>query len=173
MHSRSRLTLSLLCVYGITGSLKSEQLSWFRSNGFVLGLLLAVGLAFLLPAPGGRDGVLHADLVNNFGIALILFIQGLSLAMEKMKSGAGNWRLHLVVQAFTFVIFPLAGLLFHLLVPWLWASEPAPIRDGFLYLCLLPSTISTSVVLTAVARGNTAAALFNAAFSNAGGSCVG
>jgi len=110
--------------------------------------------------------VLHAEFVNNFGIALILFLQGLSLSLEKIKSGAGHWRLHLVVQTFTFVIFPLVGLLFQMVVPWLWPSEPEPIRNGFLYLCVLPSTISTSVVLTAVARGNTAAALFNAALSN-------
>ena len=110
--------------------------------------------------------MLHADFVNNFGIALILFLQGLSLSLEKMKSGAGNWRLHVVIQTFTFVIFPLVGLLFQVVAPWLWPSEPEPIRNGFLYLCVLPSTISTSVVLTAVARGNTAAALFNAALSN-------
>ena len=110
--------------------------------------------------------MLHAEFVNNFGIALILFLQGLSLSLEKVKSGAGNWRLHLVVQTFTFIIFPLVGLLFQVVVPWLWPSEPEPIRNGFLYLCVLPSTISTSVVLTAVARGNTAAALFNAALSN-------
>jgi len=123
-------------------------------------------LAFLFSAPGGRGGVLHAEFVNNFGIALILFLQGLSLSLEKVKSGAGNWRLHLVVQTFTFIIFPLVGLLFQVVAPWLWPSEPEPIRNGFLYLCVLPSTISTSVVLTDVARGNTAAALFNAALSN-------
>jgi len=139
---------------------------WVRNNGFVLALFLAVVLAFLFPAPGGQGGVLHAEFVNNFGIALILFLQGLSLSLEKVKSGAGNWRLHLVVQAFTFIIFPLVGLLFQVVAPWLWPSEPEPIRNGFLYLCVLPSTISTSVVLTAVARGNTAAALFNAALSN-------
>ncbi len=110
--------------------------------------------------------MLHAEFVNNFGIALILFLQGLSLSLEKVKGGAGNWRLHQVVQTFTFVIFPLVGLLFQVVVPWLWPSEPEAIRDGFLYLCVLPSTISTSVVLTDVARGNTAAALFNAALSN-------
>jgi len=140
--------------------------SWIRNNGFVLALFLAVVLAFLFPASGGQGGVLHAEFVNNFGIALILFLQGLSLSLEKVKSGAGNWRLHLVVQTFTFIIFPLVGLLFQVVAPWLWPSEPEPIRNGFLYLCVLPSTISTSVVLTDVARGNTAAALFNAALSN-------
>jgi sodium/bile acid cotransporter 7 len=123
-------------------------------------------LAFILPGPGSQNGCLHADILNNAGIALILFLQGLSLAFEKIKSGAGNWKLHLVVQLFTFVIFPLAGLLMNFVVPRLWPGEPEAIRSGFLYLCVLPSTVSTSVVLTAVARGNTVGALFNAAFSN-------
>jgi sodium/bile acid cotransporter 7 len=118
------------------------------------------------PSPARKGGFLNADIVNNAGIALILLLQGLSLSLEKAKRGAGNWRLHLVVQTFTFVVFPFVGMLFHTLTPLVWTSEPTPIRDGFLYLCVLPSTISTSVVLTAVARGNTAAALFNAALSN-------
>lgn len=123
-------------------------------------------MGFILPQPGAQGGFLHADLVNNFGIALILFLQGLSLALEKIKSGAGNWRLHFIIQTFTFGIFPLVGIACHHLVPMIWTAEPAPIRDGFLYLCVLPSTVSTSVVLTAVARGNTPGALFNAALSN-------
>ncbi len=123
-------------------------------------------LAFLFPAPGARGGALHADTVANFGIALILFLQGLSLALEKVKSGMGNWRLHLIIQSFTFVVFPLAGIGLHFLMPVFWPAAPEGIRHGFLFLCVLPSTISTSVVLTAVAHGNTAGALFNAAFSN-------
>ena len=139
---------------------------WIRRHGFILGLLMAVGLAFLVPGPGAHDGILHPDFVNNFGIALILFLQGLSLAFEKIKSGAGNWRLHVIIQSFTFVIFPLVGLGFYFGMPRLWPAEPVAIREGFLYLCVLPSTISTSVVLTSVAHGNTAGALFNAALSN-------
>lgn len=139
---------------------------WWRANGFILGLIGAVALAFLFPSPGAHGGALHPELVNNAGIALILFLQGLSLAFEQVKSGAGNVRLHAIVQGFTFVVFPLVGLAFNALVPRVWPSEPEAIRLGFLYLCVLPSTVSTSVVLTAVARGNTAGALFNAAASN-------
>lgn len=146
--------------------MKSTGASWIRAYGFILGLILAVVLAFLFPAPGAAGGALHPEVVNNGGIALILFLQGLSLSLEKIRSGAGNWRLHLIIQLFTFGVFPLVGLLFQAWVPKIWPSQPAPVRDGFLYLCVLPSTVSTSVVLTAVARGNTAGALFNAAFSN-------
>ena len=140
--------------------------SWLRTNGFILGLVIMVILAFLFPGPGSRHGILHAEVINTFGIALILFLQGLSLAFEKIKSGAANWRLHLIIQSFTFLIFPIVGVLLNVVVPWFWPNVPPGIIDGFLYLCVLPSTVSTSVVLTAVAGGNTPGALFNAAFSN-------
>lgn len=146
---------------------RAEKVSWIRANGFLLALISAVALAFVFPQGGAKHGgLINPDYVNNGGIALILFLQGLSLAFEKIRSGAGNWRLHLVIQSFTFLVFPLVGLLLDKIVPGIWKSEPQGIRDGFLFLCVLPSTISTSVVLTAVARGNTPGALFNAAFSN-------
>lgn len=145
---------------------KTANVHWIRSNGFLLGLLLAVVLAFVWPGPGAQGGALHAGMLNNFGIALILFLQGISLAFEKIRSGAGNWRLHLIIQSFTFLIFPLVGLIFDAVIPRVWPGEPTAIRQGILYLCVLPSTVSTSVVLTAVAGGNTPGALFNAAFSN-------
>ena len=129
-------------------------------------MLLAVLLAFLFPAPGAKGGWLHADILNNAGVALILFVQGLAMAVERMKSGLRNWPLHLIIQGFTFIIFPLVGLGWHVASQVLWPGQPPGLRDGFLYLCVLPSTVSTSVVLTNVAKGNTSAAIFNAALSN-------
>jgi solute carrier family 10 (sodium/bile acid cotransporter), member 7 len=146
--------------------MSSPQTSWVRTHGFLLSLILAVMVAFLFPQGGAKGGIINPDYVNNGGIALILFLQGLSLALDKIKSGAGNWRLHLVIQSFTFVIFPIVGVLMDKIVPGIWKTMPHAVREGFLFLCVLPSTISTSVVLTAVARGNTPGALFNAAFSN-------
>lgn len=146
-----------------------NNLTWIRRNGFILGLLLAVILAFFFPTPGSHHGFLHADRLNNAGIALILFLQGLTLASEQLKHGAGNWRLHAIIQSFTFIVFPIVGFLGDFITPLLWRSEPLAIRQGMLYLCVLPSTISTSVVLTGVARGNVAGALFNAALSNLAG----
>jgi solute carrier family 10 (sodium/bile acid cotransporter), member 7 len=137
-----------------------------KRNGFIIALLCAVGLAFLFPAAGSKGGWLHPDLLNNIGVALILFVQGLAMAVERMKSGAGNWRLHLIVQGFTFLVFPVVGWVFSEVTRVIWPGEPGALRDGFLYLCVLPSTVSTSVVLTTVARGNTPGAIFNAGVSN-------
>ena len=140
--------------------------SWIKTNGFILGLFAVVGLAFLFPDPGSRNGWMHPELAQNVGIALILFLQGLSMPLEKVRRGAGNWKLHVIIQSFTFLVFPIVGLAFSTVVRKFWPSEPEAIRDGFLFLCVLPSTVSTSVVLTAVAGGNTAAAILSAAFSN-------
>jgi solute carrier family 10 (sodium/bile acid cotransporter), member 7 len=137
-----------------------------KQNGFIIALVCAVGLAFLFPSAGAKGGWLQPELVNNIGVALILFVQGLAMAVERMKAGASNWRLHLIVQGFTFLVFPVVGWLFHELTQAVWPGEPEALRDGFLYLCVLPSTVSTSVVLTSVARGNTPGAIFNAGLSN-------
>jgi sodium/bile acid cotransporter 7 len=45
-----------------------------------------------------------------------------------------------------------------------WVSPD--LRLGFLYLCALPSTVSSSVAMTAAARGNVPAAVFNATLSS-------
>jgi solute carrier family 10 (sodium/bile acid cotransporter), member 7 len=137
-----------------------------KQNGFIIALLCAVAFAFLFPSAGAKGGWLHPDLINNIGVALILFVQGLAMAVERMKTGAGNWRLHLIVQGFTFLIFPVVGWVFQESTRFFWPGEPGPLREGFLYLCVLPSTVSTSVVLTSVARGNTSGAIFNAGLSN-------
>lgn len=144
----------------------SPLAAWLRANAFLLGLGAATALAFVFPAPGARGGWLQPEILTNAGVALILFLQGWSLPFEKVREGAANWRLHAIVQAFTFGVFPLVGLGLNALLTAFWPALPPAIRDGFLYLCVLPSTVSSSVVFTSVARGNTAGALFNAAFSN-------
>ena len=167
MEASSRNQLTSQSRSGSTAkSASSPFYSWIKTNGFILGLFAVVILAFLFPDPGARNGWMHPELVQNVGIALILFLQGLSMPLEQVRKGAGNWKLHSIIQAFTFLIFPIVGLAFSAVSQRVWPDEPIAVRDGFLYLCVLPSTVSTSVVLTAVAGGNTAAAILSAAFSN-------
>jgi sodium/bile acid cotransporter 7 len=133
-----------------------------KLDGFMLGMLCALALAFIAPAPGAHGGFLHPELLNKLGVALIFFLHGLMLSFEALKSGTLRWPLHVLVQLSTFVIFPLLGLaLLALLGAWI-----APdLRTGIFYLCALPSTVSSSVALTASARGNVPAAVFNATLS--------
>lgn len=138
---------------------------WLRANGFLPGLAAAAALAFFWPEPGASGGALRPDLLGPAAVVVILFLQGWSLPFEQVRAGAANWRLHAVVQGFTFGVFPLAGLALGAALPVAWPGIQPALRDGFIYLCVLPSTVSSAVVFTTVARGNAAGALFNAAAS--------
>lgn len=130
---------------------------------FLVGMILAVVLAALFPDFGRTGGTLHADVVANVGIFLVFLLYGLGLPLANLKAGVMKWRLHVVVQAFTFGVFPLLWLLLNLVAGrWL----PPDLMLGFLYLCAVPSTISSSVAMTGLARGNVAAAIFNASLSS-------
>ncbi len=136
---------------------------FLQKNWFVLALPATVGLAWLLPGVGASGGWLRTEVTTKLAVAVIFLSQGLTLPAAALKQGALQWKLHGLVQSFTFLLFPLLGLALDALL----GSRLAPdLRLGFLYLCVLPSTISTSVVLTTVAGGNTAGAIFNAVLSN-------
>jgi len=134
-----------------------------RPDWFLIGMVLAVALAWFLPEPGARGGSLHPELVNKLGVSLIFFLHGLTLSFAALSAGTRNWRLHLLVQLCTFVLFPLLGLM---LISSLGASIGPELRTGLFFLCALPSTVSSSVALTATARGNVPGAVFNATLSS-------
>ncbi len=130
---------------------------------FLVGMVLAVLLAWAFPAPGAQGGWLHPEFLNKAGVALIFFLHGAGLSFAALKAGTLNWRLHLVVQCCTFLLFPLLGLA----GVYLFGPRLDPnLALGFFYLCALPSTVSSSVALTAAARGNVPAAVFNATLSS-------
>ncbi len=134
-----------------------------RVDWFLPAMAGAVVLAALAPGLGATGGSLYAETVTKVGVMIAFFVYGLTLSFAALTGGAMNWRLHLAVQMGTFLIFPIAG--FGLVkVAALWMS--ADLRFGFIYLCALPSTISSSVALTAVARGNVPGAVFNATLSS-------
>ncbi len=133
-----------------------------RLDGFLLGMSIAVALAWIFPDPGADGGWMHPEVLTKVGVALVFFLHGVALPFAALKAGMLRWPLHLTVQLSTFVIFPLMGL------AMLFAFAgfvPEGLKLGIFYLCALPSTVSSSVALTAAARGNVAAAVFNATLS--------
>ena len=84
---------------------------WLRRNWFLVGLVAAVGLAWLFPAAGAPGGLLRSEITIRAGVVVIYFLQGLTLALDALRQGALRWRLHVLVQAWTFLLFPLVGLL--------------------------------------------------------------
>ncbi|MDP2227718.1 MAG: bile acid:sodium symporter family protein [Moraxellaceae bacterium] len=140
-----------------------QTLNALFNDWFLRGMVAAVLIASFLPDLGRSGGWLHLDVLLDGGIALVFFLHGIGIPTEKMKAGISNWRLHLVVQGFTFVFFPLL----YLALQWPLAQLlPPMLLLGFLYLAVLPSTITSSVAMTAIARGNVPAAIFNATLSS-------
>jgi solute carrier family 10 (sodium/bile acid cotransporter), member 7 len=139
---------------------------WIARNWFLLGLAAATGAAWLVPELGAPGGPLRPEITTRVGVAFIFFMQGLVIAPAVLRTGAMRWRLHMTTQLFIFVGFPVAMLLLDVTAGRLL---PPDLRTGFLFLSIVPTTISGCVVFTARAGGNTSAALFNSATANISG----
>jgi sodium/bile acid cotransporter 7 len=136
-------------------------MSRLRVDPYILLLLATVGVASLLPARGiVALGVGHATTI---AIGLLFFLYGARLSTRAALAGARHWRLHGVILVFTFVFFPLLGLLSRVLVPDMLTPD---LWAGVMFLCCLPSTVQSSIAFTSIAKGNVAAAMCSASFSN-------
>ncbi len=137
------------------------MLAKLRIDGFLLGLFAAMAIGLILPARGGAADVLAW--VTKVAIAVLFLLYGTRLEPREALAGLRHWRLHTTVLTATYVLFPLLGLAMRLLVPSVLSDE---LYTGMLYLCLLPSTVQSSIAFTAIARGNVAAAVVSASVSN-------
>ena len=101
-------------------------------------------------------------MATKIAIALLFFLYGARLSTKEALTGLKHWRLHLIILAFTFVVFPLIGIALRPTTVVLSSD----IYLGILYLTLVPSTVQSSVAFTSVARGNVAGAIVSASASN-------
>ena len=133
----------------------------FSIDPFLLCLIAVVTAASLLPVRG--QAAAWVDGLADFAIALLFFLHGAKLSRAAIVQGIGNWRLHGLVFASTYILFPAVGLA---LVAGLRGHANPLLLSGMLYLTLLPSTVQSSIAFTAIARGNVAAAVCSASLSN-------
>jgi sodium/bile acid cotransporter 7 len=138
--------------------------SWLPIDPYILALLGTVALAALLPASGTAADV--AGGASTGAVALLFFLYGARLSTRETLDGLRHWRLHVTVLAATFVVFPLLGLAGRLLEPAVLTPE---LYSGLLFLCLVPSTIQSSIAFTSMARGNVPAAICAGSFSSLAG----
>jgi solute carrier family 10 (sodium/bile acid cotransporter), member 7 len=130
-------------------------------DAYTVLLMVMVLLASVLPASGSAAVALGH--VTTLAIGLLFFLHGAKLSREALVAGLAHWRLHLLVLASTFVMFPLLGLA---MKPLALALLTPDLYLGILFLCALPSTVQSSIAFTAMARGNVAAAVCSASASN-------
>ncbi|WP_321367963.1 bile acid:sodium symporter family protein [uncultured Draconibacterium sp.] len=133
-----------------------------KIDKFVLAIIGVIILAWFFPGIGSPESEVPLDLIASIGISLIFFFYGLKLSPRDIKLGLKNWKLHIVVQLTTFLVFPLIVLAFY---PFIKTENGQTIWLAFLFLAALPSTVSSSVVMVSIAKGNIPAAIFNASIS--------
>ena len=128
---------------------------------FTILLFVMVILASILPVSGHAAEIF--SVITTAAIAVLFFLHGAKLSREAVMQGLTHWKLHGLVFAITFAVFPILGLLAKpILVPMLGQE----LYWGFLFMCFLRSTVQSSIAFTSVARGNVAAAVCSASFSN-------
>ena len=145
----------------ILRQIKIAGIDWF-----VPALLVMILIAWLWPEPGLGTGLFSLKSMAGAGISVIFFLYGLRLSYKQVFSCISHWKLHLLIQSITFIVFPLLALALrdvfageHYRLFWL----------GCFFLATLPSTVSSAVVMVSLAGGNVPAAIFNASFSSIAG----
>jgi solute carrier family 10 (sodium/bile acid cotransporter), member 7 len=139
-----------------------KKIQQFLPDGFILLLLFMILLAYLFPGIGKEGSVIELKTVSRYGIMLLFFFYGLRLSPEKLKNDLKNWKLHVTIQLLTFLFFPLVVLIFY---PFFRNGEYYTLWLAMFFLAALPSTVSSSVVMVSIGRGNVPGAIFNASIS--------
>uniref|UniRef100_A0A8C5A773 Sodium/bile acid cotransporter n=1 Tax=Gadus morhua TaxID=8049 RepID=A0A8C5A773_GADMO len=140
-------------------------LARIRKEWFIIGIVVVILSAKLQPSFGVKGGPLRPEYtVSYVAVSVIFFNSGLSLKSEELTSAVLHFRLHLLVQSFTLIFFPLAvWLLLKLLA--LTAINPWLLK-GLQTVGCMPPPVSSAVILTKAVGGNEAAAIFNSAFGS-------
>ncbi|OAE40521.1 bile acid:sodium symporter family protein [Agrobacterium tumefaciens] len=133
----------------------------FLPDRFTMMLVATVILASVLPISG--EPAEYFGLATKLAIALLFFLHGARLSRDVVIAGILHWRLHLAILLVTFGLFPLLGVAIGFIPE---SVLPAPLYMGVLFLCVLPSTVQSSIAFTSMAGGNVPAAICSASASN-------
>ncbi|MES2991148.1 MAG: bile acid:sodium symporter family protein [Pseudomonadota bacterium] len=135
--------------------------SRFVPDNFTLTLIAVVIVATVLPCRG--DWAVAFNAITSIAIGLLFFMHGAKLSREAIVAGITHWRLHLLVFACTFLMFPVLGVA---LRPLLEPLVTPDLYIGILFLCALPATVQSAIAFTSMARGNVPAAVCSASASS-------
>ncbi len=124
----------------------------------IIGVIVA---ATFVPAQG--SGAVFFKWLTTAAIALLFFLHGAKLSRQAIIAGALHWRLHLLIFACTFILFP---VLMVALTPVLKPLLGEQLWVGMLYLAALPGTVQSAIAFTSMARGNVPAAVCAASASS-------
>lgn len=135
----------------------------------LIGIGVAGVLAYFFPNVAKHGGVIRSEYSVLYGaISITFLISGLSIPHQKLFTQCVNWRLHIVVQAISFLFIPALVLA---VVHAILAGDPSGHIDravlaGYILTACIPTTIASNVVMTRAAGGDDAAALVEVLLAN-------
>lgn len=136
----------------------------FLSDPMIAVLVIATGLALLVPAAGEARAA--ATMVSNAGIFLLFLVNGMRIRRSEIARGMANWRYFGPLLLFVFGAMALGGMGFASLAGQIL---PPMVALGFIYLGCLPSTVQSATSYTSLAEGNVGLAVVGAALINIAG----
>ena len=138
-----------------------RRLPRLRPDWYLVLILVMAALASIVPARG--EAAIWLSWTTKAAIGLVFFLHGTRLSREAVIGGLTHWRLHLLVLAATFALFPILTLGLAALPA---SITPPELAAGIVFLGCLPSTIQSSIAFVGIARGNVPAAVAAASASN-------
>ncbi|WDZ76039.1 bile acid:sodium symporter [Ensifer adhaerens] len=133
----------------------------YLPDTFTILLLATVLFASVLPIHG--EATVWFGMATKVAVGMVFFLHGARLSRDVVIAGILHWRLHLTILASTFALFPLIGLAIGFVPD---SILPQSLYTGILFLCVLPSTVQSSIAFTSMAGGNVPAAICSASASN-------
>lgn len=139
---------------------------WVLSeHWFIVGIVLAIGLAAAVPDLGRAGGWIAAQYSIQYCAVIVIFIlSGMSLKTRVLLNAAAKLPVHVLIQLLSLGLTPLVG--FAVFKGLSASSLDQFLVDGLMIATAMPTTISTNVVFTKGAGGNEAIALINAVIGN-------
>ncbi|GAA6032430.1 hypothetical protein JCM8097_008171 [Rhodosporidiobolus ruineniae] len=145
-------------------------LGFLIDQWFIIGIGVVIALASQFPNVARPHGVLKAQwTIKYLAVGIIFLISGLSLPLRNLYIGAGRWQLHLVCHITSFLIFP--AIVFAI-VSAVRASDPTYetfnrwLLVGMVVMGVMPTTVSSNVVMTKTAGGDEAATTIEVMLGN-------
>lgn len=112
-----------------------------------VGLVVAVAVAMLVPGPGRT---LNDYKAMRWLTVVLFFLTGLRFQSHQARATLGAWHAVLTAVPVSLLVAPVLGVLLGRLV----GLEQA-LLVGFIVVSCVPPTLSSGVIITGVARGNT------------------
>jgi sodium/bile acid cotransporter 7 len=140
------------------------MINFLKKQWFIVVMCLMILGGALLPSLGSK---LNPGKITTTALVIALFfLSGLSLPTETLRAGMKDFRLHVFIQVFIYIVCPLYFMV--------TAFPFKDVMDGRLIvgiyaLACLPTTVSSCIVFTQLSGGNTIGTVFNASLSNLSG----